>query len=253
MNTKRFALIISFVLVAVLLSSCSAVEELNVPGVSLSVDPVDGSPTEVTTGIQLLVLLTVISLAPTILVLATSFTRYVIVLSMVRNAVGLQQAPPTQVIVGLALLMTFFTMSPVIDQINENAVQPYTNNEIDQETAIEAVIEPFREFMFRQTRDKDLELFLSMNGQGKPESLDDIGTIILMPAFVISELKTAFTMGFAIYVPFLIIDMVVASVLLSLGMMMLPPSLVSLPFKLLLFVLVDGWYLLAHSLMSSFL
>jgi flagellar biosynthesis protein FliP len=235
----------------ILLTSCAGSPELSSPGVTLSIDPA-GDPQQVSSGVQLLVLMTVLSLAPSILIMATSFTRIVIVLSLLRNAIGTPSAPPSQVIIGLSLLLTFFIMAPVYNKVNENALQPYLNNEIDQETAFSTAMEPVREFMFRQTREKDLELFISLNGQGRPETLDDISTVVLMPAFVISELKTAFTMGFVLYIPFLVIDMVVSSVLLAMGMMMLPPSLISLPFKLLLFVLTDGWYLLAQSLVASF-
>ena len=233
------------------LTSCDTTSELSAPGVTFSVSPAD-QPEQVTTGVQLLVLLTVLSLAPSILILGTSFTRIVIVLSMVRNAVGTTAIPPNQVIIGLSLLLTFFVMQPVYTDINSNAIQPYINKQIDQKTAINNAIEPVREFMFKQTREKDIELFLEIRGTAKPATLADIPTSALFPAFVISELKTALTMGFLLYVPFLIIDLVISSILLSLGMMMLPPSLVSLPFKLLLFVMADGWYLITRSLMLSF-
>jgi flagellar biosynthetic protein FliP len=236
---------------SILIAGCSEVPEFSAPGVTLTVDP-SGQSKEVSTGVQLLVLMTVLSLAPSILILTTSFTRIVIVLSLLRNAIGTPTAPPTQVVIGLALLLTFFSMSPVINQINDEAIKPYSENIIDQETFFSRAIEPIREFMFRNTREKDIELFLSMSNAERPNSFEDIETVVLMPAFVISELRTAFTMGFVIYVPFLIIDMVVSSVLLSMGMMMMPPSLVSLPFKLLLFVMVDGWYLITRSLLLSF-
>jgi flagellar biosynthetic protein FliP len=247
---------ILFILIAVvlmlMLSSCAANPELTAPGVTLSVTP-DGQPQQVTSGVQLLVLLTVLSIAPTILILATSFTRIVIVLSMLRNAIGTPTIPPNQVVIGLSLLLTFFIMSPVYGKINENAIQPYVKNQITQEVALTRAIDPIREFMFKQTREKDIALFMEMSGKDRPTQLSDIDTVDLFPAFVISELRTAFTMGFIIYIPFLIIDLVISSVLLSMGMMMLPPSLVSLPFKVLLFVLVDGWYLIAKSLMISFM
>jgi flagellar biosynthetic protein FliP len=224
---------------------------LSAPGVTLTVDPA-GGPEQVSTGVQLLVLMTVLSLAPAILMLATSFTRIVIVLSLLRSAVGTPSAPPNQVVVGLSLLLTFFVMAPVYSRVDREALQPYVKNQIGQEAAFERAAAPVREFMFRQTREKDLALFLELSGQPRPETLDDIPTTSLLPAFVISELRTAFMMGFVIYVPFLIIEMVVSSVLLAMGMMMLPPSLVSLPFKILLFVMVDGWYLIAQSLLLSF-
>ncbi len=250
-NYQFFWAAIALMLVMVLISGCAGVADTTAPGVTLTLDPT-GSTKEVSSGVQLLVLLTVLSLAPSILILATSFTRIVIVLSLLRNAIGTPTAPPNQVVIGLALLLTFFSMSPVINKVNNEAIKPYSANQIDQETFIKKTIDPFRDFMFKNTREKDLELFLSMNNSPRPNSLEDIDTIVLMPAFVISELKTAFTMGFVIYVPFLIIDMVVSSILLSMGMMMMPPSLVSLPFKLLLFVMVDGWYLIARSLLLSF-
>lgn len=240
------------VVVSMALSGCSADPALSAPGVTLTVDP-QGSPKQVTSGVQLLVLLTVLSLAPAILILATSFTRIVIVLSMLRSAIGTPSIPPNQVIIGLSLLLTFFIMAPVYQKIDETAIQPYLRQEVDQQTAFKMAVQPVREFMFKQTREKDIQLFLELSHQERPRSLEDIPTTALFPAFVISELRTAFTMGFVIFVPFLVIDLVVSSVLLSMGMMMLPPSLVSLPFKLLLFVMVDGWYLITRSLALSFL
>ena len=222
------------------------------PGVSLTVDPQSQQPKEITTGVQLLVLMTFLSVAPTVLILATSFTRIVIVLSMLRSAIGMPSIPPNQVVIGLSLLLTFFIMAPVYKKIDQTAIQPYINQQIDQTTALDLAQKPVREFMFKQTREKDIKLFLDLGNEAQPTTLDDIPTISLFPAFVISELKTAFTMGFVIYIPFLVIDLVVSSILLSMGMMMLPPSLVSLPFKLLLFVMVDGWYLMVRSLVLSF-
>ncbi len=239
------------ILLSLFLGACAESPQLSAPGVTLSIDP-SGQPEQVSSGVQLLVLITVLSLAPAILLLATSFTRIIIVLSLLRNAIGTPTIPPNQVVVGFSLLMTFFIMAPVYAKVDQDAIQPYTRNEIDQATALDRAVKPVREFMFNQTRSKDIELFLEINGQGRPDTLDDIPTTVLMPAFVLSELRTAFTMGFVIYVPFLIIDMVISSVLLAMGMMMLPPSLISLPFKLLLFVMVDGWFLIARSLALSF-
>jgi len=238
-------------ILTLLITSCAGSPEWTAPGVTLSVEP-QGQAKDVSSGVQLLVLITVLSLAPTILMLATSFTRIIIVLSLLRNAMGTPTIPPNQVVIGLALLLPFFIMSPVYTVINEQALQPYIRNEIDQQTAFTRATDPVRNFMFTQTREKDIELFLEMNAQSRPDTLDDIPTVVLLPAFVLSELRTAFIMGFVMYVPFLIIDMVVSSVLLSMGMMMLPPSLISMPFKLLLFVMVDGWYLIARSLTLSF-
>lgn len=202
--------------------------------------------------VQLLLIITVLSLAPAILMLMTSFTRIVVVLSFVRNALGTQQLPPTQVIIGLSLFLTYFVMAPTFMQLNNEALQPYMANEITQEQALENAEQPLRNFMFHQTREKDLELFVSMAKIERPQTYSDIPTHVLIPAFVISELKTAFQMGFAIFIPFMIIDMIVASTLMSMGMMMMPPMMISLPFKILLFVLVDGWSLVVKSLVTSF-
>ena len=202
--------------------------------------------------LQLLFLLTILTLAPSILIMMTGFTRILIVLAFVRNALGLQQTPPNQVIIGIALFLTFFLMAPIAAEINNEAIQPYINSEISQEVAMERAMTPIRDFMFKQTRDKDLGLFLNMKGIDRVSNLDEIPTHVLIPAFIISELKTAFQIGFIIFIPFLVIDMVVASTLMAMGMMMLPPVIISLPFKLLLFVMVDGWNLIAKSLVLSF-
>ncbi|MEN4010639.1 MAG: flagellar type III secretion system pore protein FliP [Chloroflexota bacterium] len=239
-------------MLSLLVAGCAGDPALTAPGVTLTVDPL-GEPKQVTSGVQLLVLLTVLSLAPAILILGTSFTRIVIVLSMLRSAIGSPTAPPNQVIVGLSLLLTFFIMAPVYQEIDQKAIQPYLQEKIDQETAFELAVEPVRNFMFAHTREKDIQLFLDLSGEERPQTLEDIPTVSLFPAFVISELRTAFTMGFVIFIPFLVIDLVVSSVLLSMGMIMLPPSLVALPFKLLLFIMVDGWYLIVRSLALSFL
>ncbi len=203
--------------------------------------------------IQILFLLTVLSLAPAIVVMMTSFTRIIVVFSLIRHALGTQQMPPNQVLIGLALLLTFFVMSPVYNKVNQDALKPYLQEKITQQEAIKKALTPIRQFMFRQTRKKDLALFMKVSEHKRPKSMEDVPTLVLVPSFVISELKTAFQIGFLIYIPFLVIDMVVASVLLSMGMMMLPPFMVSLPFKLMLFVLVDGWNLLVGSMIKSFL
>lgn len=251
MSRKKWILLVMIGLTALLLSGCASTPETTVPGVTLSVQPA-GQPEQVATGVQLLVLMTVLTLAPAIIILGTSFTRIVIVLSMLRSAIGTPTIPPNQVITGLALLLTFFIMTPVYNQVNDQALQPYIKKEISQETALKLAAAPVREFMLKQTRDKDIELFLQISDQPRPKTQDDISTVALFPAFVISELRTAFTMGFVLFVPFLIIDMVVSSVLLAMGMMMLPPSVVSMPFKFLLFIMADGWYLIVHSLTASF-
>lgn len=202
--------------------------------------------------LSILLLITVLSIAPAILVLMTSFTRIVIVLGFVRTALATQQMPPNQVLIGLALFLTFFVMAPTFGQINEEAVQPYLEGSIDQNEALTRAVVPLKEFMSAQTREKDLLLFLNYANADKPENVQDIPLTALVPAFAISELKTAFQMGFMIFVPFLVIDMVVSSVLMSMGMLMLPPIMISLPFKILLFILVDGWYLVVKSLLLSF-
>jgi flagellar biosynthetic protein FliP len=210
------------------------------------------NPEQVSVLLQIVALLTVLSLAPAILVLMTSFTRLAVAFSFLRHALGTQQMPPNQVMIGLALFLTFFIMMPVWKQVNDKAVTPYLSEEITQSEALDAAMKPVREFMFKQTRKKDLALFVDMAELEKPGSREDIPSMVLIPAFVVSELKTAFIIGFFLYVPFLIIDMVVASVLLSMGMMMLPPIMISMPFKLILFVLMDGWNLIVGSLVKSF-
>jgi flagellar biosynthetic protein FliP len=209
-------------------------------------------PGEVSVLIQILVLLTVLSIAPAILIMMTSFTRLVVVFSFLRHAMGLQQMPPNQILIGLSLFLTFFIMTPVWQTVRENAWTPYMEKKISQDKAFEEAMKPVRKFMLKQTREKDLALFFNIAKVAKPKTAEDIPTTVLLPAFMISELKTAFQMGFILFLPFLVIDMVVSSVLLSMGMMMLPPVMVSMPFKILLFVLVDGWNLVVGSLVRSF-
>ena len=228
-------------------------EELSddTPFFSVGVDR-DKGPAEPTVVLQIFLLMTVLSLAPAILIMLTSFTRIVIVLSLLRRALGTNQMPPNQVMVGLALFLTFFIMAPVWQQVNQDALQPYLDKKIDHQQAFANASKPLKEFMMKQTREKDLALFVDIAEVGRPRTVEDIPTKVLIPSFIISEVKTAFQIGLLLYVPFLIIDMVVASVLLSMGMMMLPPIMISLPFKLMLFVLADGWYLLVGSLVKSF-
>lgn len=206
----------------------------------------------VSTTIKLLLLLTVFSLAPGILILMTCFTRVVVVLAFLRTALGTQQTPPTQVLIGLALFISFFVMAPTFSEVNKAALQPLFNNEISLDEAYDKAALPMKEFMTKYTREKDLALFLNYEGTEKPESMEELPMRALVPAFAISELKTAFQIGFMIFVPFLVIDMIVSSILMSMGMMMLPPVMISLPFKILLFVLVDGWNLVIKSLLLSF-
>ena len=221
---------------------------MNFPSISLQI----GSGEHVSTSVQIVALLTLLSLAPAILITLTAFVRIVIVLSFLRQAVGTQSMPPNQVIVSLALFLTFFVMLPTLREMQEKALAPWQRAEIADTEALGRAYDPLRRFMLRQTREKDLALFVGATGAARPQNPDDVPPQALLPAFLISELKTAFQMGFLIYVPFLILDMVVASVLTSMGMITLPPVLISLPFKLMLFVLVDGWNVLTGSLVQSF-
>ena len=225
--------------------------EISFPSMQLNLDGVDG-PEQVSSVLQIVFLMTVLTIAPAMVIMMTSFTRLAVVLSLLRQAIGTQQSPPNQVIVGLALFLTFFIMQPVWDRIHKEAMVPYRNMEITGEEFLERSASPLKDFMLKQTSKKDLALFISLSGAGKPENVDDISLSTLIPAFVISELKTAFQIGFLLYIPFIILDMVVASILLSMGMMMLPPVMISLPFKLMLFVLADGWNVLVGSLVRSF-
>ncbi len=249
-------LIFIFLMATALMLICPAdafAQPLQVPQIDLQIGG-DGEddPESLVGFLQLLLVMALLTLAPAFVVLMTSFTRIVIVLSFTRNAMATQQIPPNQVLIGLALFLTFFVMQPAINVINDTAVQPYLEGEIEQELALEVGAEPLKEFMFYHTREKDLALFVNMADLEAPETQEDVPLFVLVPAFVISELKTAFQMGFMLYVPFLIIDMVVASTLMSMGMFMLPPVIVSMPFKLLLFILVDGWHLVVSSLLESF-
>jgi flagellar biosynthetic protein FliP len=219
---------------------------------SLTLDLRNGASGDGAGPVQVILLVTLLAIGPAILMLVTSFTRIVIVLSLTRNAIGLQGAPPNQVILGLAMFLTLFVMSPAITQINEEALQPYLDKEISQSEAFDRGVIPVKEFMSNQVREGDLALFLEISGEDVPEDVMDVPLTTLVPAFVIGELRAAFIIGFVIFIPFLVIDMVVSAGLMSMGMMMVQPMTVALPFKLLLFVLVDGWQLLAGSLVESF-
>ncbi|MCL4533670.1 MAG: flagellar type III secretion system pore protein FliP [Bacteroidetes bacterium] len=233
-----------------LTSACVATDAP--PNVTPKLFGMEGATNDTALGLQIITLLTALTLIPAMLMMASSFTRIVIVLSFIRNAIGVPQTPPNQILLGLTLFLTIFVMAPVWQNINAAALQPYLKNEISQDEAVERGMAPMRTFMFKQTREKDLSLFVYLAKMDRPKNQSDIPTHVLIPAFVISELKTAFQMGFLILVPFLIIDMIVSSTLMSMGMMMLPPAVISLPFKILLFVLVDGWHLVVRSLMVSF-
>ncbi|WP_307835986.1 flagellar type III secretion system pore protein FliP [Phycicoccus sonneratiae] len=220
------------------------------PGtVSVNIDPAAAAPSQTVT---IIVLLTVLSLAPALLILTTAFTKVIVVLSLTRNALGTTTIPPNQVLVGLALFLSMFIMAPVLSQMNDQGVKPYLKGEITQSQAIERTVEPLRDFMGEQTRPSELATMVKLSGEEKPASIDDVPLTTLVPAFVLSELKSAFIIGFVVFVPFLVIDVVVSSVLMSMGMMMLPPALISLPFKLLLFVMVDGWGLIVTALVQSY-
>jgi len=237
--------------VLLLATFAGAAQEVTIPTLQIGVGATN-DPAQVSIAIQVLLLLTVLALAPSILILMTSFTRLVIVFHFLRQAVGTQTMPPNQVLVGLSLFLTFFIMYPVFDRINQDAFQPYVAQKIGQEEAFTKALVPLRQFMFKQTHEDDLAMFISMAKVERPQTFADIPTHVLIPSFIVSELKTAFQIGFLIYIPFLMLDMVVASVLLSMGMMMLPPVMISLPFKLILFVMADGWRLMVGSLMQSF-
>lgn len=248
-NLKRT---INFLVIIILLIStekCSVAQEL--PTLKLEITPSD-KPQDIAGTLQLLGIVTVLALAPSIAVMVTSFTRIIVVLSFLRSSLGTQQIPPGQVITALALFLTFFTMFPTFSQIEKVSWQPYIKGEITFQEAIDRGVKPLREFMFRQTRENDLALFVKLAKIPRPNRREDVPTYVLIPAFMVSELSTAFQMGFMLYLPFLVIDMIVASILMAMGMLMLPPVMISLPFKLLLFVLVDGWSLVMNSLVQSF-
>lgn len=228
-------------------------EPIQLPNINLQIGGEDAtSPQGLSSALQLVLLLTVLSLAPAILIMLTSFTRIIVVLSFLRSALATQQMPPNQILIGLALFLTFFVMAPVLQEVNNNALKPFMTGEIDQQTAFRQGMDPLRTFMFKQTREKDLALFVSLSKMERPRNFNDIPNHVLIPSFIISELKTAFQIGFIVFIPFLVIDMVVASALMSMGMLMLPPMMISLPFKILLFILVDGWDLVIQSLVLSF-
>lgn len=229
----------------------TAYAQVTLPQVNLGFKTTD-NPTDVVSAIKLILVLTVLTLAPAILIMMTGFTRIIIVLSFLRQAMGVQQMPPNQLLVGLALFLTFFVMQPAFNEMNKNGIQPYMAGTISQEAAIERTLAPLRKFMFSQTRDADLALFIKLAKVEKPKTRADVPTMVLVPSFIVSELKTAFQIGFIIFLPFLVIDIVASSVLMSMGMMMLPPVVISLPFKIMLFVLVDGWGLLIGSMVKSF-
>jgi len=235
-----------------LIGLSSSALAVTLPTVRISLESAKG-PEQVAPVLQILLLLTVLSVAPALLLMLTSFTRLVVVFSLLRYALGTQQTPPNQVLISLALFMTFFIMAPVFKEAYHRGIQPYLDRQLTEAEMFREVLKPFRAFMLKNTREKDLALFVRLRGEKRPLNPEEVSTLTLIPAFMISELRTAFEIGFMLYIPFLIIDMVVSSVLLSMGMLMLPPMMVSLPLKILLFVLVDGWNILVGSLAKSFL
>ena len=249
--TQYSLFVVGALALVVLSATAGQAEPLPLPSLNIGVGTAT-KPGEVATTIQIFFLLTVLTLAPGLLIMTTSFTRIVVVLSFLRTAMGTQQAPSNQVILALSMFLTFFIMSPVWQQIDREAYRPWKAQQISQEQAMDRAVQPVRKFMLSQTREKDLALFVSLSKLPRPKNADDIPTLTVIPAFMISELRTAFQIGFLIYIPFIVVDMVVASVLMSMGMMMLPPVMISLPFKILLFVLVDGWGLIISSLVKSF-
>lgn len=233
------------------LPSPAAKAQTKFPTISVDLKETD-DPADMVPAMKIVAMLTVMSIAPAILLMMTSFTRILVVLSFVRQALGTATMPPNQVILGLSLFLTMFTMAPVWETVRDKAFNPYVEKKITQEQALDELIKPVRKFMLAQTRETDLELFFGVTKQPKPKTAEDVSMSTLMPAFMVSELKTAFQIGFLIYIPFLVIDMVISSVLMAMGMMMLPPTVVSLPFKLILFVLVDGWSLIVENIVKSF-
>jgi len=251
MTRYRLLIFLLLPLALVLTATLVQAEPMALPSLNIGVGA-SSKPGDIAVTIQIFLLLTILSLAPGLLIMTTSFTRIVVVLSFLRTAMGTQAAPSNQIILALSMFLTFFIMNPVWNQINTEAYQPWKAQQISQEQAMDRAVKPLRTFMLSQTREKDLALFVSLSKLPRPKNANDIPTLTVIPAFMISELRTAFQIGFLIYIPFIVVDMVVASVLMSMGMMMLPPVMISLPFKILLFVLVDGWGLVISSLVKSF-
>jgi flagellar biosynthesis protein FliP len=248
---KGFRFLIPMAILMLATWSTSAFAQVTLPTLNMGFKSTQ-NPTEVVNAIKMVLVLTVLTLAPAILIMMTGFTRILIVLSFLRQAMGVQNLPPNQLLVGLSLFLTFFIMGPAFTEINQKAVQPYLSGNLGQDQALENALVPLRRFMFTQTRDADLALFVKLAKVDKPKTRADVPTIVLVPAFIVSELKTSFMIGFIIFLPFLIIDILAASVLMAMGMMMVPPIVISLPFKIMLFVLVDGWTLLIGSMVRSF-
>ncbi|MBR2525806.1 flagellar type III secretion system pore protein FliP [bacterium] len=240
-----------FVVFAFFVSMQSASAALSFPNINIGMQQAN-TPQDFSNGIQILIWLTILTLAPSIIIMTTAFVRIVIVLALTRQALGAGSLPPNQVLISLALILTFFVMAPTINKINTTALQPYMNNQITQQRALDLGLKPVRAFMFAQTDEKQLALFIKMAKVEKPKTIDDVPTYVLIPSFIVSEINTAFKIGFVIFLPFLVIDIVISSVLVSMGMMFLPPTTIALPFKLIMFVMVDGWYLIIKSLVEGF-
>lgn len=225
-------------------------QDMGLPSLSLSIDSVS-NPEQLSTTLQIVVMITILSLAPSILVMMTSFTRIVVIFHFLRQAIGTQNTPSNQILISLALFLTFFVMSPVLKEVNDNALQPYLDDQIEQQEALELALAPIKQFMISHTRDKDLSLFADYFPGERPQKVEDLSMMVVIPGFLINELRIAFQIGFMLYMPMLLVDMVVAAVLMSMGMMMLPPVMISMPFKILLFVLIDGWYLVVESIIGG--
>ena len=247
----KYLKILGLALFGLILNNLPSNAAMTFPNINIGMQTAN-TPQDFTNGLQILIWLTILTLAPSILIMTTCFVRLVVVLALTRQAIGAGTLPPNQVITSLALILTFFIMAPTFNEINEKALQPYMKNQITQQAALDRGIQPIRNFMFKQTHEKELALFVRMAKIEKPKTKEDVPTFVLLPSFILSELKTAFTIGFVVYLPFLVIDIVVSSVLVSMGMMFLPPSMIALPFKLIMFVMVDGWYLIVRSLVESF-
>ncbi len=248
---KKVAKLLTF-LGVFFISTLQSYAAVGLPTLNVGMKTATSTP-EFTQGVQILILLTILTLAPSILIMTTAFIRIVIVFALTRQALGAQNLPPNQVIIGLSLILTFFVMSPTFSKINDVAYQPYIKNQITQEVALTKAVEPLRTFMFKQTHENELALFVKISKIPKPKTQLDVPTYVLIPAFVLSELKTAFKIGFIIFLPFLVIDIVIASILVAMGMIFLPPTTIAMPFKLIMFVLVDGWYLITKSLIEGFI
>ena len=257
---KFFSLIAKFVLFSLLIFSTpsgsllaqkkQAPTQITIPKLSLTMDKTSSSDDMVLT-LQILAVMTILTLAPSILIMMTCFTRIIVVFHFLKQALGTATQPPTQLLTGLALFLTFFVMQPVLNQANKEGIQPYLREEISQEQAVENIVKPFRGFMLKHTREEDLGLFIKLSGGEKPKDISEVTIWAIIPAYSISELRIAFQIGFLLFIPFLVLDMIISSTLMSLGMMLLPPQLISLPIKVLLFILVDGWYLVIDSLMQG--